>query len=94
MSATATKQEATVETIADSVHKGVDRVADAAADAERRVRQAAADAEATVRDKGARARERSEEVVGEAAAFVERHPLASLGIAFAGGVILSNLLRR
>ncbi len=87
-------QDSTVQKIAESVHEGVDRAADAAARAEQRVRQAADDAQRGVRQSKQKARARGEEVASEAVAFVEEHPVASLGIAFAAGILLSNMLRR
>lgn len=86
--------ERTTDSIASAAHDLVDRLARSASHAEREIRDGSQRAKQRARDVEREARHRKDEWVGEAERFVERHPVASAGIAFAAGVVLSSMLRR
>ena len=70
-----------VERAASGAHDTVDKIADAS--------HRAADA---VSEKGAQLKETQEEWLKEVREYVNEHPMQSVGIAVAGGFLLSRLL--
>lgn len=70
------------------------RATQAAHDAIDSLGQRGAEAEERLRAAGTRASERGQEISEEVAAYVNKNPLASLGIAAAVGFVLGALLRR
>ena len=96
--ATTAKSEAnshqTTEAMARTAHEAVDKVADSAAHAEERIRKAGAAAQENLKAGSERARMKSSELTGEVREYVNDHPLAALGIAFAAGMFISAMMRR
>ena len=84
----------TTERLAGRAHEAIDRAAATASQAEQRVRETAARAAATARRSEQQLEERMSESVERLRSYVERNPMASAGIAFVAGVVLSSLLRR
>ena len=82
------------EHVAAKMHEAVDRVADTARDAEQGIRARAADLGERARETEERALKALEGNLRKARSYVEENPLLSAGIAFATGVLLSNLLSR
>jgi ElaB/YqjD/DUF883 family membrane-anchored ribosome-binding protein len=89
--------EATVHTTTDAAakmaHEFVDRVARVARESEERIRQTANTAESSLEKTLAKARGKASETGDSVVDFTRQHPLASLGIAFGAGVLLSYILR-
>ena len=79
---------------ADAVHEAVDSVAERAERAEARIREAAADAQDHLHEGAQAARAQTSAIAGNMQTMVKEHPVASLGVAFLAGVILSGLMRR
>lgn len=77
-----------------AAHDAVDRFGEQAARTEERLRDAADD----IQRRSSAARERAEglgdDVSVRTRSYVQEHPLASLGVAFGVGVLLSALMRR
>ena len=80
--------------VADVAHEAVDRFAKSAAEAEERIRSAAADAELSIKGVTKEAKQRSRDLNQSLTDYVNEHPIKSIGMAFAAGVILSALMRR
>ena len=80
--------------VADAAHEAVDRIAEAAARAEDKIRRSVEQAEQDVRRGGQEARVRADELTNSVTTMVKEHPLASLGVAFFAGVVISSLMRR
>lgn len=78
---------------ASTAHQTVDKVAASAAQAEARLREVAAELEGRLQNTGAKARLKSNSVTMVARDFMAEHPAASLGIAFAAGIVAAGLLR-
>lgn len=91
---TTTKPHPATNRATEAVHEAVDRAAATAGPAEDRLRDAASSARVRARETGDRLQERSEELASQTRRYVDDHPLASLGIAFAAGLVISSLLRR
>lgn len=79
---------------ADAAHEALNEGAKSAANAEKRVRQAVSDAEDGLRDSAAYARQKSSEISNALNDYVREHPLGSLWIAFATGMVALAILRR
>lgn len=94
MSKPTSGDHATTDRLSEHAHESVDHIAKTAGKAEERIRDGAADAEARVREAGQKARERSDDTLQTISVFVRENPLISLGLAFAGGALLSALKRR
>lgn len=71
------------ERFAESGHRAVDQMADRLKSTEDRLSETTDEIKT-----------RGEQSAKQARHYIEEHPLTSLGIAFAGGVILSALLRK
>lgn len=84
----------TSQKVALSAHDTIDRAADVAARAEQSVRESAAMADERVRETANRALDEGAAGVKRARDYVGEHPLASVGIAFAAGIVAAALLRR
>lgn len=85
--------KSTTDAAAKMAHEFVDRVARVARESEERIRQTATTAESSLEQTLATARTKAAETGDSVTDFVHQHPLASLGIAFGTGVLLSYLLR-
>ncbi|WP_296757499.1 hypothetical protein [Thioalkalivibrio sp.] len=70
-----------VERVADSAHETVDKIADAT--------HSAADA---ISEKGGQLQDLQEEWMENAREYINKNPVTSVGIAIAGGFLLSRLL--
>lgn len=79
---------------AAKAHETVDDVAAHAEQAERDVRDAAARTAEQARELREEVTERAEEGMRRANAYLQRNPLAFVGIAFAAGVLACTMLRR
>lgn len=75
-------------------HETVDKVADTARSAEQQARGAASRAADKAREAEGRMRTAADEGLTTIRSYVEQNPLASAGIAFAAGIVVSSLLRR
>jgi ElaB/YqjD/DUF883 family membrane-anchored ribosome-binding protein len=75
-------------------HETVDRVAESANQAEQEVRDAAARTAKKAKQAQEQALDAAEDGMQKVRSYVEQNPLASAGIAFAAGLILSSLVRR
>ncbi len=93
MNTPASSDHATTDRLSERAHESVDRIAKTAGKGEERIRQEAADAETRIKDAGHKVKERSGEAMNSISVFVRDKPLISLGLAFAGGTLLSALLR-
>ena len=88
------RNAATTQRLAEKAHQTVDRAAEVATGAEETLRSSAARAAETLRAGEERAAETLDESMVKVRTYVEKNPLASAGIAFAAGVLVSMLLRR
>lgn len=84
----------TTERLAGRAHEAIDKAASTASQAEQRVRDTAARAAETARRSEQEIEQKMTEGVEQLRSYVERNPMASAGIAFVAGVVLSSLLRR
>lgn len=84
---------ATTDAAARMAHEFVDRVARVARESEERIRKTASTAESSLEQSLATARGKATETGDSVVDFTRQHPLASLGIAFGAGVLLSYMLR-
>jgi ElaB/YqjD/DUF883 family membrane-anchored ribosome-binding protein len=87
-------QSRTTDKIAKAAHEAIDKMATGADQVEARVRQTAADAQSSMRERTDKAQRMSEDALANMRDYVHEHPIASLGMAFAAGIIFSALLRR
>jgi ElaB/YqjD/DUF883 family membrane-anchored ribosome-binding protein len=84
----------TSDRLASKAHETVDKVAETAKHAEQQARSAAAKTAEKAREAQDQIRAAADEGFDKVRTYVERNPLASAGIAFAAGIVLSSLLRR
>jgi ElaB/YqjD/DUF883 family membrane-anchored ribosome-binding protein len=91
---TASTEGETTQHIASAAHDAVDRFAKTASQAETEVRTRASELADKARESEERAIETFDQNVRKARAYVKRNPLTSAGIAFAAGLVISNLIRR
>ncbi len=77
-----------------SAHDAIDRASEKAAQAEQTLRESAVRTEAQAQALAESADRKGREFVGGIQEYARKHPLESLGIAFASGLVLSRLLRR
>ncbi len=89
-----TERSSVADQVAEAAHETVDRVAKSAADAEERIRKAAAEAERNLKKSSDKAQQQTQELNRVVTDYVNKHPVKSIGIAFAAGVLVSALLRR
>jgi ElaB/YqjD/DUF883 family membrane-anchored ribosome-binding protein len=87
-------RNSTTQRAAERAHQTIDRAADMAEDAEQSLRAGAARAGQKLKEGEELAAESLDESITRIRAYVEKNPLASAGIAFAAGVLVSTLLRR
>jgi ElaB/YqjD/DUF883 family membrane-anchored ribosome-binding protein len=80
--------------LASMAHETIDRVTPKANRAEHQVRGAAARAADSAKLMQGHAVEAAEENVRKLRSYIESNPLATAGIAFAAGALLSALIRR
>lgn len=97
--ATATSAETTdtglkTPRIAEAAHRAVDTVAAQVAEAERRLRDSATDNQDALKDVAGQATEKASEVKDRTREYINNHPLAAAGIAFAAGIVFSAWMRR
>ena len=90
----ASRTSATAQRMADKAHQTIDRAAEVATEAEKSVRSTAAKAAEKVKLSEEMAAERIDEGMQTIKSYVEKNPLASAGIAFAAGLVVSMLIRR
>ncbi|HUO82182.1 MAG TPA: hypothetical protein VM616_04920 [Gammaproteobacteria bacterium] len=88
------KAHPTTNRATEVAHEAIDRAAASAGPAEDRLRETATEARARLRQSGERLQERSGDLAQQTQRYVDEHPLASLGIAFAAGLVVASLLRR
>ena len=88
------RNSGTTQRVAERAHQTIDRAAEVAADAEQSLRAGAARAGERLRETEARAAETLDDSMDRIRNYVEKNPLASAGIAFAAGLLVSALLRR
>jgi ElaB/YqjD/DUF883 family membrane-anchored ribosome-binding protein len=89
-----TRASATTQRVAEKAHQTIDKVAEVATEAERVARATAAKAAQRARESQGLAAESLDESIGALRGYVEKNPLASAGIAFAAGLVVSVLLRK
>ena len=80
--------------IAEKAHEAVDRAAEIATETEQKVRTQATRAAEKLKATEETAVEAFDESMTAVSRYVQANPLASAGIAFAAGVLVSVLLRR
>jgi ElaB/YqjD/DUF883 family membrane-anchored ribosome-binding protein len=84
----------TTDRLAEKAHAAVDRAAHTASEAEENVRATASKAAERARQSEEQVEAQVREGVDRVRAYVEQNPLASAGIAFVAGLIVSSLMRR
>lgn len=80
--------------VAGVAHETIDRIAEQAGRAEGDLRAGASHAMENARELEEKAMKAADEGVQTVRSYVARNPLAGIGIAFIGGMLLSALLRR
>ena len=88
------RTSATAPRVADKAHETIDRAAEYATDAEQAVRSKASRAAEKLREKEEAAAATMDQSMETVRGYIEKNPIASAGIAFAFGIIVSTLLRR
>ncbi|MFP8965796.1 hypothetical protein ACKC9G_04390 [Pokkaliibacter sp. CJK22405] len=94
MSTATNKDTSTTANAAAKAHEAIDRAAVHAERAEEGIRTKAGEMDEQMRAQYAKARAKGEEVCDGVSTYVRKHPVASLGMAFGAGVVLSALLRK
>lgn len=77
-----------------TAHEAIDRASEKAALAEQSIRSSAERTEAQAHALAESADRKSKDALQTVQAYAREHPIESLGIAFASGLLLSRLLRR
>ena len=77
-----------------AAHDAVDALSTKAATAESSVRKGASSSAEALSEKQLIAREKMSECTAKTRAFVSENPLATAGIAFAAGMLITSLFRR
>lgn len=93
-SAERARDNPTTDRAAQAAHETIDRASEIAGEAEREVRSAASDTAERVKDSQEQAKDTIDDSMAQIRSYVDRNPLASIGIAFAAGIVVSALLRR
>jgi ElaB/YqjD/DUF883 family membrane-anchored ribosome-binding protein len=88
------ERESTTDRIAEKAHETIDRAAARSNELEEDVRRAAADTAERVRRREERLETSVDQNLEKIKDYVQKNPIASAGIAFVAGVLLSSLLRR
>lgn len=78
----------------EAAHSAVDALSSKAASAEKSVREGASHSAQNISEKQKIAREKITEYSGKTRQLASENPLATAGIAFAAGMLVSSLLRR
>jgi len=78
----------------EAAHHAVDALSSRAASAEHSVREGATNSAKTLSEKQAVAREKINEYSGKTRQLASENPLATAGIAFSAGMLVSALIRR
>jgi ElaB/YqjD/DUF883 family membrane-anchored ribosome-binding protein len=81
-----------VERMTAGAHETVDKVADATHNAADKIADATHHAADAISEKGAQLQNLQEEWMENAREYINKHPVKSVGIAIAGGFLLSRLL--
>ena len=84
----------TTRAVADKAHETVDKLADRVAGAESSAREAAGATSEKLAARKQDAQAKVDDAMSEINRFVQKNPLASTGIAFAAGALLTSLLGR
>jgi ElaB/YqjD/DUF883 family membrane-anchored ribosome-binding protein len=84
----------TTDRVAEKAHRTIDGAAETANEAERELRRTAAETADRVRRSEEQLVQAVDDNVEKVKAYIEKNPIASAGIAFVAGLVLSNLLRR
>ncbi|MBB1385598.1 MULTISPECIES: DUF883 domain-containing protein [unclassified Pseudoalteromonas] len=82
------------EKAASAAHDAVDALSSKAATAESNVRKGASSSAEALSEKQLLAREKLSECTAKTRAFAAENPLATAGIAFAAGMLITSLFRR
>lgn len=80
--------------LSKSAHDAIDRASEKAAVAEESIRASAQRTEAQASALAESADQKRKETLSAVQNYTREHPLESLGIAFASGLVVSSLLRR
>jgi ElaB/YqjD/DUF883 family membrane-anchored ribosome-binding protein len=80
--------------IAEKAHESIDRAAARSNEIEEKLRSRAADAAERVRQSEHQLDSTLEENLERIKAYVRKNPMASAGIAFVAGLVVSSLIRR
>jgi ElaB/YqjD/DUF883 family membrane-anchored ribosome-binding protein len=91
---TGTDLHQTTQRISQMAHDAVDRITAQVESAEERLRAATGNAETKLAQSRDRMRLESEKLTDNLSTYVQKHPLAAVGIAFGAGVLVAALLRR
>jgi ElaB/YqjD/DUF883 family membrane-anchored ribosome-binding protein len=86
--------ETATERVAQKTHDVVDKVAANISKREESLRTAATDTEEQLKQLATKAEEAAAQDVARAKRYISEKPLASIGIAFGAGLLVSALLRR
>jgi ElaB/YqjD/DUF883 family membrane-anchored ribosome-binding protein len=87
-------RRSTTDRVADKAHRTIDGAAEAANEAERELRRTATETAERVKRSEEQFVAAVDENVEKVKAYIEKNPIASAGIAFVAGLVLSSLLRR
>lgn len=77
-----------------AAHSAVDSIADKAATAEEKIRQTAANSQGTFKQKEEEIKQQVSQSMDRTREMAKQNPLATIGVAFAAGMLFSSLLRR
>lgn len=78
---------------ATKLHETIDNTAESIGEAEEKVRDSIADTNEKLTESKERVKNQNEEMIESVTQYVNENPIASVGIAFAAGIIASRLLR-
>lgn len=84
----------TTDRVAASTHEAVDRASEPVGRAEERIRESAEHVAERAHKAADYGRHKRDELTQNVSSYVNEHPIASLGIAFGAGLLVSALLKR
>ncbi|MBN1238986.1 MAG: DUF883 domain-containing protein [Gammaproteobacteria bacterium] len=87
-------RRSTTDRVAEKAHRTIDSAAETANEAERELRRSAAETAERVKRGEEQLAATVDENVEKVRTYIEKNPIASAGIAFVAGMVLSSLLRR
>lgn len=87
-------KESITENLSKSAHDAIDRASEKAAAAEDTIRASAQRAEAQANALAGSVDQKRKDTLEAVQDYARKHPLESLGIAFASGIVFSSLMRR